>query len=125
MQKYISHGIILSEHEQHTVTFFLQLGETIELIPPSNTPHVRRPDFIMHGIEWEMKAILKSSPNNLKRTFYHALGQSTNLVFDLRNIKENDEKVYSNLLQLFHHSRKVRKLIILRKNSQYIQLSKK
>ena len=47
--KIIPNGVSLEKHENDTVIFFTNLGFNIELIPPSNTPKAKTPDFIMDG----------------------------------------------------------------------------
>ena len=49
-------GVVLQEHESATVVFLTDLGYDIELIPRSQTEGVHKPDIIMDGLMWEMKA---------------------------------------------------------------------
>ena len=52
--KIIPNGVSLEKHENNTVVFFTNLGHNVELIPPSNTPKAKTPDFMMDGQAWEM-----------------------------------------------------------------------
>ena len=45
--KITPNGVSLEKHENDTVVFFTNLGYNIELIPPSNTPKAKTPDFMM------------------------------------------------------------------------------
>ncbi len=54
--KIIPNGVSLEKHENETIVFFTNLGRNIELIPPSNIPKTKTPDFTMDGKSWEMKS---------------------------------------------------------------------
>lgn len=77
-------GVRLLSHETQTVNRLLEMGNDIELIPPSNTPGRKMPDLEMDGVEWEMKSPIRGSYIALKRLTCAALAQSENLIFDLR-----------------------------------------
>ena len=109
--------VILEKHEITTIAFFLNIGKNIELIPPSNTPHTKRPDFIMDGIEWEMKCPQKLSPVIAERSFHKALKQSCNIILDLRCSLRLSDDCIKHLAKCFYSSRKERRMLIITRQS--------
>ncbi len=55
--------------------FLTELGYDIELIPPSNIPNVRMPDFKMKNLKWEMKNPKGKSHSTLEHAFQTAVEQ--------------------------------------------------
>lgn len=122
--KIIPHGVSLEKHENDTVVFFTNLGKTIELIPPSNTPCNRRPDFVMDGLEWEMKGPHETNKVVVERAFHKALRQSCNVVIDLRGAKGVDKIAVDHLGKCFVTSGKARRLYIITKQCQLVDFMK-
>ncbi len=123
--KIIPNGVSLEKHESETVVFFTNLGKVIELIPPSNTPHARRPDFIMDGLEWEMKSPVKGNLRALEHLVKRAIRQSGNIIVDLRRIGISDEQSVAMLEGLFNKFRSVKRLWLITKKGILVKLSKK
>lgn len=122
--KYITHGIRIEPHEHDTIEFFLEMGEEVEQIVPSNTPHVRRPDFWMWQLQWEVKSPTTSRTRAVEDLFYSALGQSQNVIFDLRRLRVDDKKTIELLSRLFTTARRVRRLLIITKKWKLIEMKK-
>lgn len=124
--KIIPHGVSLEKHEMDTVVFFTNRGKSIELIPPSNTPRMRRPDFVMDGVEWEMKSPERATQTVVERAFDKALRQSHggNVVMDLRRAKGEEEKVIEHLRKCFVSSKRAKRLMIITKKQRLIDLRK-
>lgn len=120
----IPNGVSLEKHENDTVVFFTNLGYDIELIPPSNTPHAKRPDFTMGGVEWEMKSPSGKTAGTIEHAFRHAAVQSQNIVIDLRRTKLPDKTALNILKQRFEKSRRVRRLKIITKTSKLLDFNK-
>lgn len=123
--KIIPHGVSLEKHENDTVVFFTNLGKTIELIPPSNTPCSRRPDFIMDGIEWEMKSPHETKNIVVERAFHKALRQSCNVIIDLRGAKGEDTIAINHLQKCFIASKKAKRLYAITKQCQLLDFAKR
>ena len=121
--KIIPNGVKLETHEYNTVLFFTTLGKTVELIPPSNVPHTRRPDFIMNGIEWEMKSPKGQTRSNLEHAFQAAVKQSVNIVFDLRRMQMPSDKAVTITKQLFGYSKNAKRLTIITKDGELLDLA--
>lgn len=123
---FISHGVKLESHEIDTINFFVRLGERVEQILPSNTPHNKRPDIFMRGLIWEIKSPTNNSIKSLEKLFYRASQQSPNIIFDLRRAKIKNEKVIINkLTSTFIHARKSKNFLIITKSNQLLEINKK
>lgn len=121
--KFISHNIKLELHEIKTINFFLDRGEDVEQIPPSNTKHTSRPDIFMHSLAWEIKSPTSSNLNALSHLFYKAVQQSPNIIFDLRRLKLQDASMF--LIKLFQSSRRAKNLLIITYDAKLLKLHKK
>ena len=100
--KIIPNGVSLEKHESDTAVFFTNLGFNVELIPPSNTPKSKSPDFIMNGKAWEMKSPQGKSRVTVEHAFKRAAKQSENIIIDLRRTKipSNQSKISLEKLKL-------------------------
>ena len=107
-------------HELNTARYFSKLGYDIKFIRPSNIPDNRRPDFIMRGIEWEVKSPSGKSKHTLEKRYAEATEQSGNIIFDLRRCHLIDEVSISTLKRQFyaHHTKR---LLIITKNEDLVQ----
>lgn len=112
--KIIPNGVKPESHEVDLFLLLANVGKTIELIMPSNTPHSRRPDFVMDGVEWEAKSPKFGARRTLERSFYDASNQSSNII-DLRQIKEDDGVAIAVLEKCFRGTRRVRRMYIVTK----------
>ena len=117
--------VALEDHEIETINFLIKRGEKIEIIVPSYTPKNTNPDILMRGVIWEMKSPIVNNDNSISRLFYHALAQSTNLIFDLRRLKKSDQKPHNQLMKLATKSRRLNQILIIRKNGQVEEYRKK
>lgn len=122
--KIVPNGVSLEKHESDTIVYFTNLGKVVELIPPSNTPCNRRPDFVMDGLEWEMKSPHATNKIVIERAFHKALRQSCNVVMDLRRAKGEDEIAVAHLRKCFITSNKAKKLYIITKRHKLLDYFK-
>ncbi len=51
-----TNGVLMQSHEYATINVLLGFGYDVELTRPSSKLGVRSADFIMNGLEWEMKS---------------------------------------------------------------------
>ena len=124
--KLIAHGVILELHELSTVTFLSGFCQTtIELIPPSHTPGVRTPDFVMWGIMWEMKSPQGKELRTIEHAFKNAAKQSENIVIDLRRNNVDVDSAVKLLKKRFDLSRQVKRMLIITKDENVIDSRKK
>ena len=122
--KIIPNGVSLEKHENNTIVFFTNLGHSIELIPPSNTPKVKSPDFIMDGKAWEMKSPQGGSRVTVEHAFKRAAKQSENIILDLRRTKIPTNQAETSIKKLFKTSRRVRALKVITREQELIDLKK-
>ncbi len=121
--KVIPNGVKPAPHEWDTILFFTERGKDVELIPASHTPGDKRPDIFMDGLLWESKSPTKCHHRTIERVFYDASNQSSNIIIDLRRAKGKENAILT-LEKCFKHTRKVRNLYIITKNSM-LQAHKK
>ena len=120
--KIIPNGVSLEKHENETVVFFTELGFTIELIPPSNTPKAKTPDFLMNGVAWEMKCPQGKSYNSLEHIVANAAKQSENIVIDLRHSPLDEEKAISVIVRRAKQIRKIKRFKVIAKNQKVLDI---
>lgn len=108
--KITPNGVSLEKHENETVVYFTNMGYNIELIPPSNTPKAKTPDFMMSGKAWEMKSPQGKSRVTVEHAFKRAAKQSENIILDLRRTKIPTDQAKTSLEKLFKASRRIRNL---------------
>lgn len=120
----IPNGVSLEKHENDTIVYFTNLGKDIELITPSNTPRMRRPDFWMDGLAWEMKSPEQTKREVVERAFDKALRQSYNVVIDLRRAKGRDDIAIKHLQKCFSSSRRAKRLLIITKEQDLFGFKK-
>ncbi len=119
-----AHNVILEQHELTTITFFLEHGKNIELIPPSLTPKSKTPDFIMDGIAWEMKSPQGKSIITIERALHRGARQSRHIILDLRRMKIPDAKMQTYVKRQFQLFRSIKKLKIILTSGKIIDLRK-
>lgn len=117
-------GVVLQAHELATVVFFTELGYDIELIPKSNTEGVHKPDILMNGLEWEIKAPKGAGKWLIPNTMKKAQQQSENIIVDLRRIQLPNDKCIVAIKREFDNSRRIRRVKIITKNRQLLEYNK-
>ena len=110
--------------ERKTMKLLSRYGFSIEVIRPTNTPKTNNPDILMLGTIWEMKAPTSFNENTLKLRMKKAAKQAGYVVFDLRNVKKNPDKVEKYIIELFTGNSRMRRMILIRKDGQAIDLLK-
>ena len=122
--KITPNGVSLEKHENETVVYFTNLGYNIELIPPSNTPKAKTPDFMMDGKAWEMKSPQGKSRVTVEHAFKRAAKQSENIIIDLRRTKIPTDQVKTSLEKLFKVSRRIRNLKVITREQELLDFKK-
>lgn len=122
--KIIPNGVSLEKHEYDTILFLTTLGYDIELIPPTNTPKSKTPDFIMKGKAWEMKSPQGKSKTTIEHTFKKAVKQSENIVIDLVRTKMGERNAIKEAKRCFLQTKSCRRMIILTKRHKCLEFQK-
>lgn len=87
----ITNGVVMEAHEYVTINVLLELGEDVELVKKSRTPHTKSPDIVMRGMDWEMKSPTGKTKRPIERIMHRAARQSENIIIDLRRTKILDK----------------------------------
>ena len=122
--KIIPNGVSLEKHENETVVFFTELGYDIELIPPSNSPKSKTPDFMMSGTAWEMKAPQGKSKTSLEHIVKKAAKQSENIIIDLMRSQVMEEVAVKEITKCFNQTGSCRRLKIITKSHKLLEYKK-
>lgn len=117
-------GVRSEPNEEKTFSYLTLFGFNIELIKPTRTQRVKNPDVLIMGAVWEVKTPISSNPNTIKNRFREATEQATKIVFDLRNIKRNSDKVKEQIIGLFSGNGKVRHMMIIDNNGELLDIIK-
>ena len=112
------------DHEYETARYFADRGYDIEFIPPSNSPNIHTPDFIMDGVAWEVKCPTGKSKRTIENNFRKAILQSDNIIFDLRRSGLPDDKTIPELERRFDQKGNVKRLMIITKNGVLLRYSR-
>ena len=115
----------LEEHEIDSLEFLAGKGFNIEVVIPTNIPRFNNPDIFVNGETWELKGPDGKSFKTLEERFKTASSQSSNIIFDLRRSKLDEKKAIGNLVEYYRKYRKVRKLMIIKKNEELLTFHKK
>lgn len=122
--KLITNGVRLEPHELRTINLFLRQGKNISLIPRSNIKDVRTADFIMDGIEWEMKSPKGEGKWLIKNILKRAAKQSRYVVIDLRRVKIHQTKCLHELEKHFRLSKSITHMKVITKHGKVLDFKK-
>lgn len=114
----------LQDHEYNTICFLLEQGYNIELIPPSDIKGHHRPDIILNGAEWEMKAPEGGGKTTIKHNLQNAAHQSSKVIIDLQRCKLPQEQAIKEIKYHFELSRRIKQVKIITKDKVIIDLTK-
>lgn len=106
------------KHELATARYFANMGKNIVFICPSNIPEVYRPDIIMDGIEWEIKAPIGHGKKTIEHNIHKASKQSKNIIFDLRRIELAEDKCMTQLENEFDMRKYLKRLYVITKDGE-------
>ena len=106
------------KHELATAKFFSEKGKDIVFICPSNIPEVYRPDILMDGVEWEIKAPIGNGKKTIERNMHKAAKQSKYIIFDLRRISLEEKRCISQLEREFNERVYLKKLLVITKSGE-------
>ncbi len=118
-------GVHLREHEYKTVKLLLEKGYDVELIPPSQIKGLTMPDIMLKGLPWEIKSPNGKSKNNIKHIIQKAKHQSSNIIIDLHRTLLEENYVIEEIKKHFTLSKRLQRLIIIKKNDEIIDITKK
>lgn len=115
----ITNGVHILAHELAAYHFLCQLGKTLELILPSNTPGSKNPDLVMDGVIWELKSPTGQSLRTIQRILHKAGKQAENVILDLRRTRQiGDHAATITITAYFQASRRLRRVLVILPQSQ-------
>lgn len=115
----------IEDHERETIFCLSSFGLDVETVVPSHTPGSKNPDLLMMGTYWEMKGPRTANVSTITNKFRKAVRQSGGkAVFDLRNTKDDAATIEKYIMQLFESTRGMRRIIIIRKDDDAVDIIK-
>ena len=117
-------GVRPEPNEESTFDYLALFGFNVELIKPTRTQKVKNPDILIMGAVWEVKTPISSSKNTIKNRFREASNQATKIIFDLRNIKKDANKVEKQIIDLFKGDGQVRHMMIIERDGKLLDFIK-
>jgi hypothetical protein len=103
--------------------FLATKGKIIEFIEPSQTKNARTPDMKMDGLEWEIKCPRANSKYTIEHAFRSALGQSENVIFDLRSNK-TPAQAQKKVEKKFQEQKKAKRVLIINRGGKILDLKR-
>lgn len=110
--------------EDSTFLYLTQFGFDIEIIKPAISQRTKNPDILMLGTIWEVKMPTSSNESTIKTDFRKASKQSTKIIFDLRGIKRDADKIEKYIIKLFDRPGRVNRMILVKKNGVALDIFK-
>lgn len=121
---YNTNGVHLEPIEESTFKYLTLFGFNIETIVPTNIKKAHNPDILLSGTICEVKTPNTSNEATIKKRFHKASKQASAVVFDLRFIRKNTDKVEKQVIKLFKGNDGVRRLIIIEKTGKVLDMIK-
>lgn len=117
-------GVKSELSEEATFDYLTLFGFNIELIKPTSTEKAKNADMLIMGSIWEVKTPTSSSRSTIKARFRKASKQATRVIFDLRFIKGDAEKVQKQIIEMFDKGGQIRHLMIIEKGGKLLDFCK-
>lgn len=119
-----TNGVKSEPNEIATFRYLTLFGFNIELIKPTSTEKAKNADILIMGSIWEVKTPISSSRSTIKARFRKASKQSTRVIFDLRFVKDDSDKVQKQIVEMFNMGGQVRHLMIIEKDGKLLDFCK-
>lgn len=117
-------GVKPEPGEEGTIKYLTLFGFDIEFIRPSSTKKAKNPDVLIMGTIWEIKTPTSSNENTIKMRFRDASKQAEKIIFDLRGVKKNPDKVERQIMDLFMGDGRVRHMMLIKKDGRLLDIVK-
>ena len=109
-------------HEYEAARFFAKRGKDVVFLKPSDISGQHTPDFIMDGKMWELKSPIVYGKNSFEDNLKRAAKQSEHIIYDLRYLRENDEEKYIKELNKWVTKKRIKTLLIIKRNGQLLTI---
>lgn len=117
-------GVKTEPGEDSTILYLTQFGFDIDLIKPTIIKNMNNPDVVIMNSVWEIKTPSSSSKATIKKRFRKAADQADRIIFDLRKIRKDPDKVKKQIIDLFSGDGKVCRMMIIEKSGRVIDFIK-
>ena len=117
-------GVKLEPCEEATFDYLTLFGFDIEIIKPTRMKKVKNPDILICGTIWEVKTPTSCNKKTIKNRFRKAVKQAGRIVFDIRGVKRNADKVEKQIIDMFNGDGDVRHIMIARKDGKILDITK-
>ncbi|MBQ6149786.1 hypothetical protein IJI86_02315 [Candidatus Saccharibacteria bacterium] len=117
-------GVVPKPNEEFTFEYLTLFGFNVELIQPTSARKVKNPDVLIMGAVWEVKTPTSYKLNTIRNRFREASDQATKIIFDLRLIKNDTDKIERLLIGMFKGDGLVRRMIIIKKDGKVVDFVK-
>ncbi len=108
-------------HEMRVAEILSLAGHYVEFLEEGD---LRTADIKLDGIEYEIKSPESFNPNTFEHKLKDATKQSPNLIIDMSRIKKvRDLKVRSFLVNQMRKQKQIKKMIMITKHGQIIDIS--
>lgn len=84
----------------------------------------KTPDFLIDGMEWELKSPTGDGKYNIQHQIKSAAKQSSNVVIDVRRSKMHMTKIRSEVQKQFEFTKPIKRLLLIDKTMLVVELSK-
>ncbi len=91
-------------------------NSTVTFLQKRHGYHQHTPDVIICDIEWEMKSPKSRKMDKIRQNIEQALDQSGSVVIDTRRTKIADEKILAMIERSAPAWKKIKRLIVIRKD---------
>lgn len=92
-------------------------GKSVQMVPRVDVPQgIRTPDYVIDGVEYDLKHITKPGNNTIYNRIKEAKGQSNNFIIDLTGNELMDSEVLRQIESVYrsNHTRFVQNLIAMK-----------
>ncbi len=113
------------KHEYETAKYFANRGHNVKFIKPHYIQGLNNPDFEICGKAWETKSPTRFSNSTFEFNFKKAVKQSLHIIFDLRRLSADDEKLYIKNIKKRAMVSKAKDIIIITKDGRKFDIKGK
>ena len=110
------------KHEYETARYFTSRGLDIAFIKPSNIKGTHSPDYRMLGRDWEIKSPIGKSNRTFEDNLRKAIKQSPHIIFDLRRLKPDAEKMCLMILSEQSNKPEIRTLLAITRDGRLLTI---
>jgi Contact-dependent growth inhibition CdiA C-terminal domain len=118
-------GAVIEPHEALAADALALNGFDVMFLRPLNTYKTKTPDILMRGLEWELKSPTSSEKTTIPNIIHKATKQSSHLVVDTFRTNLSDIVVIAQLKACILKHRSIKKLIVITKSREIIELKGK